>query len=316
VKTAVFRRRKERLGGGRRLLARRKAAPAPVEDVARHEVRHVIRSAVATIDRDSKTRAPKKLAHVLALPPKADYPYFAQMPDQVRRPDARCIAALPIFPLPNAVLLPGMVLPLSVFESRYIDLIDHVLRQGCQIGVPLLRPGYEEDYEGRPEIEPVFGVGRVLSHHVLPDGRRFVRLQGLGRVHLLEELAPRAPFREVTCEILREDEPRGHKALELLAAQVERIASSLGDEDAEAVRALLEIPDPRLMVYAVAAFVPNIDPDARLDECNGRCPRLELQQQCLAAETTDERVRLLIDGSMNISHDLSESGAFPVAVLN
>jgi len=238
------------------------------------------------------------------------------MLDQARRPNALCLAALPIFPLPNAVLLPGMVLPLSVFEPRYIDLIDHVLRKGCQIGVPLLRPGYEEDYDGRPEIEPVFGVGRVLSHHVLPDGRRFVRLQGLGRVRLIEELAPRAPFREVACEVLREDRPVNLEHLELLAAQVELIASSLGDEDAEAVRALLKIPDPRLMVYAVAAFVPNVDPDTPMGICNGRCPRLELQQRCIAAETTDERVRLLLDGSGDISHDLSESGAFPVAVLN
>lgn len=238
------------------------------------------------------------------------------MLNEVRRPDARCLAALPIFPLPNAVLLPGMVLPLSVFEPRYIDLVDHVLRRGCQVGVPLLRPGYEEDYKGRPEIEPVFGVGRVLSHHVLPDGRRFVRLQGLGRVRLIEELAPRASFREVACEVLREDKPMALDLIELLAAQVERIASSLGDEDAEAVRALLKIPDTRLMIYAVAAFVPNVDPDGPTDLCNGRCPRLELQQRCLAAETTDERVRLLLDGSVDISHDLSESGAFPVAVLN
>jgi Lon protease-like protein len=182
--------------------------------------------------------------------------------------------------------------------------------------VPLLCPGYKEDYDGLPEIEPIFGVGRVLSHHVLPDGHRFIRLQGLGRVRLVEELAPRASFREVACEVLREDKPVGLEHLELLAAQVELIASSLGDEDAEAVRALLKIPDARLMVYAVAAFVPNVDPDAKVNGCNGRCPRLELQQRCLAAETTDERVRLLLDDSGNISHDLSESGAFPVAVLN
>ena len=55
-------------------------------------------------------------------------------------PDRQILASLPIFPLPNVVLLPGMVLPLNIFEPRYLDLVDFVRTHGQHIGVPLLCP--------------------------------------------------------------------------------------------------------------------------------------------------------------------------------
>ena len=58
-------------------------------------------------------------------------------------------SVMPLFPLPNVVLLPGMVLPLNVFEPRYLELVDHVLDGGMHIGVPLLRLAAEGSAEDR-----------------------------------------------------------------------------------------------------------------------------------------------------------------------
>jgi Lon protease-like protein len=238
------------------------------------------------------------------------------MLDEARRPAADILGTLPIFPLPNVVLLPGMVLPLSVFEKRYIDLVDHVMHGGAHIGVPLLRPGFARGFGERPAFEPVFGLGRLLSHHELADGRRLIRLEGLGRVRMLRELPSRTAFRQVACEILDEDHPTAHGELEVLRAQVERIASTLEPDDADVLHAILRVPDARLMIYAIAAIVPCVDPTVGLDAVDGRSARLELQQRCLDAETADARVRRLLARSATISHELSESGAFPVAVFN
>lgn len=238
------------------------------------------------------------------------------MLDDDRSPPAEVLAALPIFPLPNAVLLPGMVLPLNVFEPRYLELVDHVLQGGRHIGVPLLQPGFEQRYDDRPEIEPVFGVGRLLSHQRLPDGRRFIRLEGLRRVRALNELEPRASFREVSVELLPEEPPRDRHQLEILKAQLERIGGTLRADDEQLVESVLRVPDTRIMIYAIAAIVPTLGLMPDLAPLGGRSSLVDLQQRCLEADDADERVETLLDCSALICDELSESGSFPRTMLN
>ena len=238
------------------------------------------------------------------------------MLDDDRSPPRSVLAALPVFPLPNAVLLPGMVLPLNVFEPRYLELVDHALRNGQHIGVPLLRPGYEACYEKRPDFESVFGVGRLLSHQPLPDGRRFIRLKGLRRVRVLQELEARASFREVEVELLPEEPPSDRHQLEVLKAQLERIAGTLRPDDGQLVSSILRMADTRLVVYAIAAIVPTLGLMPDLTPAGGRSSLLELQQRCLDAETADERVQTLLECSALICDELSESGSFPRTMLN
>jgi Lon protease-like protein len=230
-------------------------------------------------------------------------------------PGPEILASLPIFPLPNAVLLPGVVLPLNVFEPRYLELVDHALENGRHVGIPLLRPGYEDEYEGQPEIERVFGVGRLLSHQKLPDGRRFIRLEGLRRVRALQELDGEVPFRRVRVDLLPEDEPDDSYQLEVLKAQLERIAVTLRADDQQLVQSVLRIPDTRVLIYAVAAIVPTLGllSEAPLD---GRSPLLELQQRCLDAETADLRVGELLDVAASICDVLSDTGRFPRSFIN
>jgi Lon protease-like protein len=110
------------------------------------------------------------------------------IPDQV-------LARLPLFPLPNVVLFPGMLLPLQVFEPRYLDLMKHCLETHQMMAIPLLKPGYEEGYDGRPDLYTVAGAGVVSGHRVLDDGRMTVVVRGLERVRLLDELPPDESYR-------------------------------------------------------------------------------------------------------------------------
>ncbi len=54
---------------------------------------------------------------------------------------------LPIFPL-NTVLFPGGVLPLRIFEARYIDMVRRAMRDGSDFGIVLIRKGYEVGERG------------------------------------------------------------------------------------------------------------------------------------------------------------------------
>jgi Lon protease-like protein len=94
---------------------------------------------------------------------------------------------LPIFPLPNVVLFPNVFLPLHIFEPRYRDMVADALSADRLIGMVLLRPGWESDYEGRPPVYRT-GCSGVITHaERLPDGRYNIVLRGLERFGILDE---------------------------------------------------------------------------------------------------------------------------------
>jgi Lon protease-like protein len=94
---------------------------------------------------------------------------------------------LPIFPLPNVVLFPNVFLPLHIFEPRYREMIADALASDRLIGMVLLRPGWERDYEGRPPVYPI-GCSGVITHvERLQDGRYNIVLRGLERFRIVAE---------------------------------------------------------------------------------------------------------------------------------
>lgn len=104
-----------------------------------------------------------------------------------------------LFPLPQIVLFPGTLIPLHVFEPRYRELVTEALESDRRLALALLRPGYEKDYEGAPEIHPVVVVGKIVDHFRLPDGRYNIAVVGLGRVRVVEEVPGRS-FRRARVE--------------------------------------------------------------------------------------------------------------------
>jgi Lon protease-like protein len=98
---------------------------------------------------------------------------------------------IPIFPLPNAVLFPNVFLPLHIFEPRYREMVSDALEGDRIIGMVLLRPGWEADYEGRPPVYPIGCAGLVTNAERLPDGRFNIVLRGLEKFRVLDEDASR-----------------------------------------------------------------------------------------------------------------------------
>lgn len=219
-------------------------------------------------------------------------------------PNAQVLSSLPIFPLPNVVLLPGMVLPLNVFEPRYLELVDFVREHGQHIGVPLLRP-HAAGESGPPPFEPIFGVGKLVFHLRLADGRRIIRLEGVCRVRSQREHPLTHAFREVGASALGEQRPLDGEAVKVLRAQVERIAQHCGDER-ESLTSLLGIADVRIFLYALTAFLPSLElMAAQEDQLADRRALIELQQRSLAAETADLRVQFLAGRTRDILRRLA-----------
>jgi Lon protease-like protein len=101
---------------------------------------------------------------------------------------------IPLFPLPETTLFPGVSRPLLIFEPRYRAMIADALKGDRIVGMVRLRPGFEKDYEGRPPIYAVGCAGRIEQFEQLPDGRYVIVLQGLTAFRVLSE-DQRKPYR-------------------------------------------------------------------------------------------------------------------------
>lgn len=94
---------------------------------------------------------------------------------------------LPLFPLPNVVLLPAAGLPLHIFEPRYRAMVKNALEGERLIGMVMLRPGWEADYAGRPPVYPIGCAGFITNATKLADGRYMILLRGLEKFRILDE---------------------------------------------------------------------------------------------------------------------------------
>jgi Lon protease-like protein len=196
-------------------------------------------------------------------------------------------SVIPLFPLPNVVLFPGVFLPLHIFEERYRALTRDALAGDRIIGMTLLRPGFEGDYDGRPPIYPI-GCAGVISHSDrLPDGRYNIVLHGISKFRIAEELTEgdyrRAridPVTEVTDAPARRQIKEMRTRIEALllsalkATEVQ-IPGSLSDED---------------LVHALCQYL-QFEPAERqaLLECDGTVERARaltefLEMQALLAQ--------------------------------
>lgn len=172
----------------------------------------------------------------------------------LRRLDDDSLLALPVFPLPNAVLFPGMALPLHVFEERYRALAAHCLAHRGAIAIALLQPGFEAEYEDRPAILPVLGAGFIVAHEELPDGRYNLIVQGTDRVKLAHEHPATEPFRCI--HAVRLDEVLDTHTLDAdatLRALLYQLGSARAELGATLGKLLAAAPTPSRLADLVAA---------------------------------------------------------------
>jgi Lon protease-like protein len=183
------------------------------------------------------------------------------------------ITRLSIFPLPGALLFPGMHLPLHIFEPRYRAMVNDSLARDRRIAMVQPKGGGE-----KPPLFEIGCVGRIADVEAMEDGRFNVVLEGLSRFRILRELEVTTLFRQVEAELIADptDETLSMGARAALELESRRFAEVQGYAvDWEAVARL----DDQNLVNGIAQIAP-FDPAAK--------------QALLEADTIADRAELII----------------------
>ncbi len=145
----------------------------------------------------------------------------------------RALEALPVFPLPQTVLFPGALLPLHIFEPRYRTMVKDCLATHKAMAIALIRDGHERGTARPPAIEKIGGLGIIIDHVELPDGRYNILLQGRGRVRI-DELPFVPPYRRAKASLLHNSPGETmSRDLTALLASAAAFAADIRSRDAE-----------------------------------------------------------------------------------
>jgi len=169
-------------------------------------------------------------------------------------------ATIPIFPLEGPTLFPNASYPFRVFEPRYRAMVADALKGDRIIGMVMLQPGFEADYEGRPPIASIGCAGLVTDYEELPDGQYTIVLGGLVKFRITGEddsRIYRLAHVEAVPEVLTE---RDAVALDDARQRLESLLSALSNR-LGVLQAPAGIPDEQL-VDELAQYLP-IDPLSR-----------------------------------------------------
>lgn len=108
--------------------------------------------------------------------------------------------AIPVFPLPGALLLPRARLPLHIFEPRYLAMLDDCLKTPHRlIGMIQPREGGPNGGEGKRRLHTIGCAGRLTAFSETEDGRYMVTLTGISRFRVLAEVPGFTPY--VRCDV-------------------------------------------------------------------------------------------------------------------
>jgi Lon protease-like protein len=162
--------------------------------------------------------------------------------------------SLPLFPL-NAVLFPGMPLPLHIFEDRYLQLVTECLERREPFGVVLIKEGAEV---GETAVPYSIGTSAIITETAMrDDGRMDIHTIGYQRFRVLT-LSYDRPFLSGLVESyppLDEETDEAYLQTERLRPHLEQYLQLLGDLTEAEVK-LDPIPEkPILIAYLTAVLL-------------------------------------------------------------
>ena len=178
---------------------------------------------------------------------------------------------VPIFPL-NTVLYPGSMLPLRIFEQRYLEMTRDCLRDSTHFGVCRIKEGVEV---GKPALPEAFGCTALIAEWEMPHlGVFHLKARGQQRFRIRHQTTQSSGLIRAEIDLLEEIPGRANEeSLALCRRVLEQIVGRLG---VEYFFAPLAYDDPRWVSYRLAEVLP-----------------LALEEKQALLETHDDHERLM-----------------------
>lgn len=205
------------------------------------------------------------------------------------------LGRVPVFPLPEVCLFPGTLLPLHIFEPRYVQMLEHCMQADRILAISCLEPPYEAE---PPAMRPIMGIGQILAARETEQATWNIIVRGIARVGLEFEHPQAHLFREIAVRRMDDlpslpEDPR-YPRLRKLLAQVAAVAEptrkplDLMLENAADADALVHLIGAHLIADARVKrqLLECCDGAARLDIACAHVSRLLLEIGTRAETTT------------------------------
>ena len=200
---------------------------------------------------------------------------------------------IPLFPL-RTVLFTGGVMPLKIFEPRYVDMVSRCMREDMGFGVVLIREGVEARRsadDAQPEIFDVGTYARIVDFDQLPDGLLGITGAGERKFRVIRTYEQEDHLLMGAVEFLR-DEPE--MALpEEFEGLGDLLRKLLEHPMVKRLKLTVDLGEARSVSWRLAELLP-LEPEIKQSLLQLRHPRerlMELKRLIDNLQSSDDTVR-------------------------
>ena len=133
---------------------------------------------------------------------------------------------IPVFPLSNFIIFPKTTIPLNIFETRYIEMINDSMSSNKLIG--MIQPLSQNNINKEDiNLHQVGCLGKIVSFKETEDNRYLIELKGLIRFQIMNEIKSKKKYREYEVDFKRFNHDLDDKKEKLKFSDLELIFKDL-----------------------------------------------------------------------------------------
>lgn len=196
-------------------------------------------------------------------------------------------AELPLLPLRNTVLFPGVVIPITVGRDKSIKAVNDAYKTDKLVGVVSQKDSLVEE----PTVSDLVDIGtvaKIIKLIKMPDGGTTVIIQGKKRFKI-DEITSDDPYFKATITVLTDEELKDDNDFDAMVASIKELAGQIillsPNLPSEATIILKNIENPAFLIHFVSSNLnSNIAEKQRLLEIQNIKARAEVLLNLLQTE--------------------------------